>query len=432
MAGDHWDFLLGVGKWGTYMSFFVLIIGFIISVIMLNKAPDASDAAKDAWDTNCPSDFEDQCIANSAVYRVSFALTIIFIIQMLGTWLVTQFYDKLWYWKIVIFASFVVGFFFANAEVFDLHGYAWFARITAFLFLIIQQAILIDMAYTWNEKWTAYAVEEGEEKGKKWLIGLVLISSILFAGSLTVIGLLYWQFDGCSDNAAIISLTLIFSMIVTVIQLFLTDEGSILTSAMITAYAVYVCYSAVTLNPVTSCNPTLDSGYQTLSTVIGLTLTLISLIWTTHSTVMMVPGSTDSTTGEALNFTNLTETGEQNRARKAQEKADEERAAETGTEPGNALAGGGSNGTSAEGRAARYERDGVSALFIQVSFVFVLISGYYCMILTNWATLQNKEKMADPRTGKAAMWIQVSGQWIAFVLYLWSLMAPKLFPNREF
>jgi hypothetical protein len=51
-----------------------------------------------------------------------------------------------------------------------------------------------------------------------------------------------------------------------------------------TAYATYICYSAVTLNPDDQCNPTLSSGYQTLSAAIGMGITVVSLTWTMHST----------------------------------------------------------------------------------------------------------------------------------------------------
>ena len=75
---------------------------------------------------------------------------------------------------------------------------------------------------------------------------------------------------------------------------------------------------------------------------------------------------------------------------------------------------------------------GIKSLFVQVSFVFLLISGYYAMVLTNWGTMQSNSSQSDPRNGSAAMWIQAAGQWIAVVIYLWSLVAPKILTNRDF
>ena len=78
---------------------------------------------------------------------------------------------------------------------------------------------------------------------------------------------MFWQFSGCTDSTVIISLTLCLSVLATILQLFASEVGSVLTSGIVTSYATYVCYSAVTLNPDSACNPTLQTGYQTLSTV---------------------------------------------------------------------------------------------------------------------------------------------------------------------
>ena len=34
--------------------------------------------------------------------------------------------------------------------------------------------------------------------------------------------------------------------------------------------------------------------------------------------------------------------------------------------------------------------------------------------------------------GKAAMWIQFSAECLVYLLYFWSLIAPRLFPDRDF
>jgi hypothetical protein len=255
---------LGVGKHGTYCSFFVLVVGIVISIIMQRYAPSQIDLS--SWEVGCPQGYEDSCKANSAVLRISFALTILFAVQMVGSAVHPKFYDILWIPKIAIFIAVVIGFYFARSEVFGLDGYGWFARITGFFYLILQQIILLDVAYTWNERWVAYSTEDGE-KGQRWLMGILFFSAVLFIGSFVFFGLMYWQFDGCSDNTAIITISLVIPIIATLIQLFFTEEGSILISAIMMAYATYVCYSAVSLNPNPSCNPTIASSYQNISTV---------------------------------------------------------------------------------------------------------------------------------------------------------------------
>lgn len=389
-----------VGKYGTYMSLLMLIVGVVASMITQRYAPSYINL--DSWNDGCSSDYEEDCKASSAVLRISFALTIMFILQTLGSIFYTKYYDYLWLGKFVVFFCVVVGFFFGNSSTFGTDGYAWLARLTGFLYLILQQVILLDMAYTWNESWLSYSVEEGEEKGKKWLYGLVFSSVVLFAGSISFIGVMFWQFDGCTSNMVILSLSVILPTIATAIQLFCTDEGSILTSAIMTAYSTYVCYSAVSLNPELSCNPTIDTKYQDISTVIGLVLLVASITWTTYNTVHKIP------TAKGVNFTNISTTSKQsNPTGEASESSRNE-------------------------NTDSYNVPGIKSLFVQVSFVFLLISGYYAMVLTNWATEQSDNSIDNPQTGRAAMWIQAAGSWIAILLYLWSLIAPKLFPDRDF
>lgn len=86
----------------------------------------------------------------------------------------------------------------------------------------------------------------------------------------------------------------------------------------------------------------------------------------------------------------------------------------------------------AEAAEEGYNSPGLGMLLTQVSFIFLLVSGYYAMILTNWATLQDNTSIANPKTGQVAMWIQASGQWIAILVYIWSLFAPYIMTDREF
>lgn len=375
----------------------------------------AKDISLSSYEDGCPDEYMDSCKAVSGVLRISMALTIFFGIQGLGTFINARFYDSLWILKLCGFFALVIGLFFAPSSAFGTGGYAWFARITGFMYLILQQVILLDLAYTWNERWVEYATNSEGEKGNKWLLGLLLISSLLFAVGFTVIGLLFWQFKDCDNNLVIISLTLALCVLASLIQLFVSDgEGSVLTSAIMTAYSSYITYSAVILNPDETCNPTLHSGYQTLSAVstpctpsyhpfhpliplllqiIGLALLTVSIVWTTYNTVKKIPQITDKTTGESITITNVA-------------------APAASGDP--------------------YEMPVLRQLLAQVSLVFLLVAGYYAMILTNWATFQSSADIYDPRTGTSTMWIQASGQWIAIAFYLWSLVAPKVLSGRDF
>jgi len=67
-------------------------------------------------------------------------------------------------------------------------------------------------------------------------------------------------------------------LIVTAIQLS-GEEASLLTSAVIVAYATYLCFTAVSKNPNGECNPKLGDE-DVLGIVLGIGFTLLSLAWT--------------------------------------------------------------------------------------------------------------------------------------------------------
>jgi len=154
-------------------------------------------------------------------------------------------------------------------------------RLCAMIFIVIQQVILIDMAYNWNESWVEKSNQcEAREwgSGKKWLHAIVGSSMVLYVASFVGVGMLYKHFTGCAGNEVIIALTLIGIVVMSGVQLS-GEEGSLLTTAVISAYSTYIAYATVSKNPSTVCNPTLGNE-DVWGIVVGMVLTLVSLSWT--------------------------------------------------------------------------------------------------------------------------------------------------------
>ena len=120
------------------------------------------------------------------------------------------------------------------------------ARVGAVLFVIIQQIIFVDLAHNWNDGWVIKADKaEAEEagSGKKWFGAILFSASFLFIGSVTAWGLLFHFYGGCQLNNIFIAVTLVLCLLITGAQLS-GEEGSLLASAIITAYATSLCYTA--------------------------------------------------------------------------------------------------------------------------------------------------------------------------------------------
>jgi len=58
-------------------------------------------------------------------------------------------------------------------------------------------------------------------------------------------------------------------------------------------------------------------------------------------------------------------------------------------------------------------------------------SVYFAMLFTNWATDTVGSNTAT-RRGNVSLGVNIASEWLCFVLYLWTLCAPKIFPERAF
>lgn len=73
----------------------------------------------------------------------------------------------------------------------------------------------------------------------------------------------------------------------------------------------------------------------------------------------------------------------------------------------------------------------------KLNVVLALISCWVAMVLTGWGTIEDYDfdestKAANPQVGRVNMALIGVSQWVAIGLYIWTLVAPRLFPNRDF
>ena len=63
--------------------------------------------------------------------------------------------------------------------------------------------------------------------------------------------------------------------------------------------------------------------------------------------------------------------------------------------------------------------------------VLALAACYVACTIANWgASTHTLDDMSKPLAGRASMWMQTA-QWAMFLLYEWTLVAPLLFPERD-
>lgn len=71
----------------------------------------------------------------------------------------------------------------------------------------------------------------------------------------------------------------------------------------------------------------------------------------------------------------------------------------------------------------------------KLNAVMALICCWVAMILTGWGALEDlneSQNAVNPTAGRVNMAMIGISQWVAIGLYTWTLLAPKMFPDRDF
>jgi hypothetical protein len=83
-----------------------------------------------------------------------------------------------------------------------------------------------------------------------------------------------------------------------------------------------------------------------------------------------------------------------------------------------------------EGKAGGEARP-VSYSYTFFHLIFALASMYSGMLLTGWMSVASeKSELMD--VGWTTVWVRICTEWSTAALYIWTLVAPLLFPDRDF
>lgn len=72
-------------------------------------------------------------------------------------------------------------------------------------------------------------------------------------------------------------------------------------------------------------------------------------------------------------------------------------------------------------------------IYIAFHFVMIICAVYISMMLTNWGSPKiNDTGLNKFIPGWTSFWIQVVASWVGALVYIWTIVAQKIFPDREF
>ncbi|VUZ44279.1 unnamed protein product [Hymenolepis diminuta] len=382
----------------------------------------------------CPGGDDDLCsliTGYGAVYRMCFSLSLfffVFSILMIKVQTSADFraalHNGFWFFKIIAIIGIMVGAFFIRDPQF-LYVWRIFGLIGALLFTFLQLTLLVDFAHSWNEKWCSGYEETGN---RAYCCGLISFTAIFYAVTIAAISCFYVFFafgPTCHFGKMLVSINLFLCVIFSIVSILpavqekLPSSG-LLQSSCISAYIMYLTWSALVNIPDIKCNPTLrtinttttDENGKTIEVVtadlnfnwqtgVSLTILFCSVVYacirtSSHSAVglLMISGGGDTA---------------------------------------NAVEPDGYDAVTAKRGGQRVwdnERDCVAYSYSMFHFMMLLATLFVMMSITNWYS-------PDTRTGllsanHASFWIKAVSSWVCASIYIWTLIAPALFPNREF
>ncbi|KAG5456593.1 MAG: serine incorporator/TMS membrane protein, partial [Olpidium bornovanus] len=355
------------------------------------------------------------CYGYLAVCRVSLALVLCHAFLMIATVGVrtsrdvrARLHNGFWPLKILVLAGVTAGLFYMQDAL--LYPYWIAALVFGCLFILLQNVILIDFAHSTvrggAERWLWKYEQTGNNTYRTLLVGSTAALYLFALGGLVV---LYANFTSGGPSCrstntwfATASTLLVAAVTVTSVHPAVREKSptaGLLQAGIVSLYLVYLTASAVNTNP-DGCAATAaaDRRLASATTAVGVALTFIALGYSAFSAgssgrglVRFSSDSLDSPAGGGL--------------------------------------GGGADGDD--------EADGTAYSYAFYHLVFVLAAFYMNDVVNNWASLAEETagvgvpQMAVDK-GRVSMWMKAASSWLVALLYLWTLVAPVLFPDRTF
>ncbi|XP_010255869.1 PREDICTED: probable serine incorporator [Nelumbo nucifera] len=341
----------------------------------------------------------------NAVLRVSlgnFLFFVVFALVMIG---VKDQNDKRdswhhggWILKIVVWVLLIILMFFVPNAIITI--YETLSKFGSGLFLLVQVIILLDFTHSWNDAW----VEKDEQK---WYIALLAVSIGCYLAAFTFSGILFIWFNpsghDCSLNVFFLVMTIILAFSFAVIALHPKVNGSLLPASVISVYCAYLCYTGLSSEPRDYICNGLHKNSKAVSTgtlILGMLTTVLSVLYSAvragSSTTFLSPPSSPKSGGKQP----LLESDELEAGKEKKEKK------ETEAQP-------------------------VSYNYTFFHLIFALASMYSAMLLTGWtSSTSGSSDLID--VGWTSVWVRICTEWVTAALYVWTLVASLIFPDREF
>ncbi|KAE9524676.1 hypothetical protein AGLY_014726 [Aphis glycines] len=356
-----------------------------------------------------------------AVYRICFAMFIFFTLMSFIMMGVKDSRDGrapiqngFWGLKYLIVFAGIVGSFFIAPGSFS-HIWMICGMIGGFIYLILQFVQVLDSAHSlaesWLDKW-----EQTEDK--RWYFALLFTTVISYGLAITGLIIMYHSFtqeNGCVLNKFFITLTVIICIVISSISITscvqrVHEKSGLLQSSIVSLYVVYLTWSALNSGPETQCNKSL-AEILSLSNSDGSKVHFGSENFVSIGIFVLFVLYSAIKTGSSSKFSMSNST---------------ERIGNDSDLEGGPVSGNDDN----SGKLFDDEKEGVAYSWSFYHFTFAMATLFLMMTLTNWYSPNSSLENLHP--DYASTWIKILSCWVCAGLYVWTLVAPIILPDREF
>ncbi|XP_021725177.1 probable serine incorporator [Chenopodium quinoa] len=312
------------------------------------------------------------CIQTIGVLRISFGCFIFFAVMFLTTVKTSKlqevrnaWHSGWWPVKCILLVISMMSPFFVPSEF--IHFYGEFARIGAGIFLALQLISVIQFIAWWNNYWMP------DVKLKQSCSLGLFMSTLFYVASIcgvVALYILYVPRPSCTLNIFFITWTAVLLIVMMLISLHSKVNRGLLSSGIMAAYVVFLCWSAIRSEPAgDKCSPQKQAdGHHDWMTVFSFFIGICAIVMATFSTGI------DS---ESFQF------------RKVEVQ----------------------------------EEDDIPYKYGFFHLVFSLGAMYFAMLFISW-DLNSSTKKWSIDVGWASTWVKIINEWFAATIYMWKLISP--------
>ncbi|XP_029296274.1 serine incorporator 5 [Cottoperca gobio] len=418
-----------------YALYFLLVT--IICVIMMS--PTVEEQMRD----NIPF-YSELCVkinagencktlvGYSAVYKVCFGMACFFLFFAIFTIRVNNsrgwraaVHNGFWLLKFIALVACCAGAFFIPEEETFLEVWRCIGAAGGFIFLLIQLMLLVKFAHRWNTNWSS-----GVRYNRMWYAALAFVTLMLFSvavGFLVLMAVFYTDPEACLLNKIFLGINGSLCLVVSLLAISpciqkLQPTSGLLQPGVISVYVMYLTFSAFSSKPkeiferngvnTTVCVFPFNAENESDKKIVTAFGTVILFGCVLYSCLM----STTRRSSAALQVYRTSEP-ETERARCCFCFGDD-----TDDYDGENT-GGGQN-------VVNDEQEGTIYGYAFFHSVFFLGSLYVMMTVTNWFHYDDHKIERLLEGSWSVFWIKMASSWVCLFLYMCTLVAPMVFPQR--